>query len=288
MKILIAGCGDVGSALATRLLADRHEVFGLRRRVDALPPGLGRVAADLARPETLGSLPRDLDVVVYAAGPGSADEAAYRAAYVEGQRHLARALAEQGGPPGRWIFTSSTAVYGQSQGEWVDEDSPTAPVRFSGKVLLEAEALADASAAEAGVLRLGGIYGPGRTRLVDSVREGRARLRPGPPHYTNRIHRDDAAAALQCLVEARSLPARVLGVDGSPADENEVLCFLAALLGRPEPPQAGDDEPGPARRAGSKRCRNARLVSLGFRAKYPSYREGYAALIRAEAERKVS
>jgi nucleoside-diphosphate-sugar epimerase len=274
----------VGCALAVRLMEADHEVYGLRRRVDALAPGIVPVAADLTRPDTLESVPGDLDVVVYTAGPRSGDESAYRAAYIDGQRHLAGALRRAGDPPRRWLFTSSTAVYGQSGGEWVDESSPTEPTRFSGKVLLEAEALADGAGASACALRLGGIYGPGRTRLVESVREGRARLRPGPPHYTNRIHRDDAAAALDCLVHVDRLPDRVLGVDGAPADDNEVLRFLAAELGLPEPPEAGEDEPLPPRRAGSKRCRNVRLVAAGFRAKYPSYREGYAELIRTEVE----
>lgn len=272
----------MGCELATRLLRAGHEVYGLRRRVEALPDGVRPVAADLARPEDLVDLPADLDVVVYAAGPRSGDEAAYRAAYVDGQRNLADALSRSGGPPERWLFTSSTAVYGQSGGEWVDERSPTEPARFSGRVLLEAEALADRCGRRACALRLGGIYGPGRTRLLDSVREGRARLRPGPPHYTNRIHRDDAAAALHCLIGAEPLADRVLGVDGSPADENEVLRFLAGLIGVPEPPEAEEGEPLPPRRAGSKRCRNARLVATGFRARYPSYREGYAALLRSE------
>jgi nucleoside-diphosphate-sugar epimerase len=282
VEVLIAGCGDVGCVLALRLLEGGDVVHGLRRRVDALPPGVLPVEADLGDPSTLGTLPRAIEAVVYSAGPRSGDEAAYRAAYVEGQRHLAESLARLGVRPRRWIFTSSTAVYGQSDGEWVDETSPTEPTRFSGRILLEAEAFADTAAPEPAALRLGGIYGPGRTRLIDSVRSGRARLRPGPPHYTNRIHRDDAAAALHCLLRADRMPDRVLGVDGVPADENEVLCFLARALGVPEPVEAEPEEVLPPRRAGSKRCRNARLVSLGFRARYPSYREGYAALIRAE------
>ncbi len=286
MRILIAGCGDVGCRLATRLVASGHDVFALRRSADRLPPGVRPIAADLSRPSDLVDLPGELDVVVYTAGPRGGGEPAYRSAYVEGQQNLRDALADAGATPRRWLFTSSTAVYGQDSGEWVDEDSTTEPTRFSGRILLEGEAFAATAAAETCVLRLGGIYGPGRTALIDSVREGRARLRPGPPHYTNRIHADDAAAALLRLVHADALPPCVLGVDGSPADSNDVLCFLAESLGLPQPPEEDPDSSGSdasastRRRAGSKRCRNARLVSLGFLPSYPSYREGYASLLK--------
>jgi nucleoside-diphosphate-sugar epimerase len=292
-RILIAGCGYVGSALGAALAGEGHEVWGMRRGDAPLPDGVHPLRADLTAPRTLASLPARTDVVVFAAGPraarGQAGEEAYRAIYLEGLGHLLHALAERGERPARVYLTSSTAVYGQDAGEWIDETSPTEPSRFSGDVLLAAESLLLAGPLPGTVVRFGGIYGPGRTRLVEAVRAGRARVRPGGPHYTNRVHRDDAAGILHHLIgreiggagrEGGSVrpEAIYLGVDCEPADEAEVLRWIARELGAASPPEAAPGELGP-RRAGSKRCRNARLLSSGYRFRYPSFREGYRELL---------
>ncbi len=294
--VLIAGCGYVGSALAAELVGDGHRVWGLRRTPDALPGGVAPLAFDLADPEALRALPDALgtapDVVVYAAGPGARSEAAYRRAYVDGPGQLADALGEL--RPARAFFVSSTSVFGQSDGEWVDETSPTEPAGFPGRVLLEAEARFGERWAGAVVLRLGGIYGPGRTRLLESVRSGRARCRPGGPHYTNRIHRDDAAGALRHLIALERPQSLYLGVDTEPADECEVLRYVARCLDAPDParPREGDADSdvvgGAPRRAGSKRCSSRRLSESGYGFRFPSYREGYAALAGRDRESGVS
>lgn len=288
LRVLVAGCGYVGSALAAELARDGHAVFGLRRRPVGLPPKVTPVAADLSDPTTLGSLPRGLDVVVYGAAADGFTDDAYRAAYVDGPRHLLAALVAAGEHPRRVLFTSSTAVYGQSRGEWVDETSETHPAGFSGARLLEGEAVVLGGPFPGTVLRLGGIYGPGRTRLVESVRRGEARLRPGPPLYTNRIHRDDCAGALRHLISRDAAERVYLGVDAEPADERDVLRWLARTLGVPEPTEAAAEPAGAgapggrgARPRGSKRCSSARLVASGYRLRFPSFREGYADVIRS-------
>jgi nucleoside-diphosphate-sugar epimerase len=136
-------------------------------------------------------------------------------------------------------------------------------------------------------LRLGGIYGPGRTRLVESVRSGRAASRPGPPHFGNRIHRDDAAGALAHLttlaLAGLELESLYLGVDDEPSDEALVLRWIASQLGMPElPMRDGEAAPGARdanRPASNKRCSNARLRATGYRFRFPTFREGYAAAI---------
>jgi nucleoside-diphosphate-sugar epimerase len=278
-RILIAGCGYVGSALARRLAAAGHRVHGLRRRPEGLPAGVHPVAADLLDPASLRALPAALDAVVYAASAGGGAEPAYRAAYVDGLRNLLDALACLSEPPRRAIFTSSTAVYGQHGGEWVDETSATEPADFRGRILLEAERLLAAGPFRATALRLGGIYGPGRTRLVESVRAGGVTIQPGGPWWTHRIHRDDCAGALAHLLALPEPEAVYLGVDDEPADRGEVLRWLAARLGAPEPRVANDAAADPDARGGNKRCSNARLRASGWRPLFPTYREGYAALI---------
>ncbi|MDH4017654.1 MAG: SDR family oxidoreductase [Actinomycetota bacterium] len=277
-RLLVVGCGYVGASLAERAIGDGDTVFGLRRSEAPLPAGVEAIRADVSSPLAPGSLPEDLDAVVYAVAAKSRDEAVYRAAYVDGLRHVLEALRQAPKPPRRLVFTSSTAVYGQAAGEWIDETSETSPRSFSGRILLEAEALLADAPCEGVALRLGGIYGPGRTSRLRAVAEGRITVRDGAPHYTNRIHRDDAAGAIQCLLAAPSAPAIVLGVDDEPVDEATLADWMAELVGAPAPRRVAPDEATPPR-AGSKRCRNDLLRSLGYDFAYPTYREGYASLL---------
>jgi nucleoside-diphosphate-sugar epimerase len=278
-RILIAGCGYVGTALAERLVAEGHVVWGLRRDPAGLPPGVRPLAADLTDPGTLRNLPSGLKCVVYTAAPDRLDDEAYRTIYVEGLSHVLDALRRQGQEPRRIFFTSSTVVYAQANGEWVDETSPTEPVHFSGTRMLEAEGLVRSGPFPATVLRLGGIYGPGRVGLIERVRRGEAVCIDGPPTYTNRIHRDDCAEALRHLMSLLQPEDLYLGVDHEPAEECEVLRWLAAQLGA-HPPRVGPPAGlGPRRQRGNKRCRNAKLVASGHIFRFPTFREGYSALL---------
>src|SRR3972149_125299 len=189
-NVLIAGCGYVGTAWGPRLASEGHVVWGLRRRTDALPPNIGPLVADLTVPETLRALPPGLDVVFYTASADASDDDSYRAAYVEGLHNLLRALDHQRQVLRRVFFTSSTGIYAQASGAWVDETSPTEPAEFSGIRMLEGERLLLGSPFPATVLRLGGIYGPGPTPLIDRVRRGLAGCPGGAPLYTNRLHPD--------------------------------------------------------------------------------------------------
>jgi nucleoside-diphosphate-sugar epimerase len=289
-RILIAGCGDVGTALGRNLSAAGHEVWGLKRRPTDLPAGIQPLAADLTDPATLTVLPAALDYVVYSAAAAGFGEEAYQAAYVAGVRHLLDALRRAGQQPKRLLFTSSTSVYAQNQGEWVDEDSPAIAEGFSGRCIRQGEQLLWDSGWPAVAIRFGGIYGPGRTRLIDSIRDGTATRSAGPPLYTNRIHRDDCARVLEHLLFLPEPAPLYLAVDDDPAPLNEVLSWLAVQLGVPEPALVSTPPSKPGARTrdvasrmrASKRCRNVRLRASGFLFHYPSYRDGYAALLRQE------
>lgn len=280
MRVLIAGCGDVGIATGLRLAQQGHEVFGLRRNTNALPQPIKPVAADLADLST-APLPT-VDHVVYCAAAKSFDEATYRAVYVTGLANLMARLEAQGQQIRRLIFTSSTGVYGPSNGAWVDETTPTEPPRFSGKILLEAESLVAYSSIPGVVVRLSGIYGPGRTRLLTSVQQG-ASYPPDPPAYGNRIHRDDCAGILTHLLQVPSPESIYLGTDDHPAPMQEVADWLRqqiALAGQPLT-EAGVTSPP---RRSSKRCSNQRIKNSGYRFTYPSYKDGYPDVIKAWAE----
>jgi nucleoside-diphosphate-sugar epimerase len=282
VKILIAGCGDLGTETGLRFVAAGHEVVGLRRRVELLPGSIVPLAADLTA--ELPPLPGDVEVVVVAPSAGGRSAAAYRAVYLDGLGRVLDGLDRAGAAPRHVLSVSSTAVYGVTDGSWVDEDTPTEPASATGEVLVAAEELLAASPFATTSLRLAGIYGPGRTRLIDQVRRGEARLATRPAH-TNRIHRDDAAAAIVHLSTRVEQPAPCyVGVDHAPVDRNEVLRFLAAELGLPAPPAATDGDTGRSR-GGDKRARNDRLLATGFGFRYPTYREGYRAVLAGEGSR---
>jgi nucleoside-diphosphate-sugar epimerase len=268
--VLVAGAGDVGTRLARRLVAEGRRVFALRRGEVAGGDGIVWLRGDLTRPETLSGLP-DVDALVFAPAPDARDEAAYRAVFVEGLRHVLEALPKR---PKRTLFTSSSAVYGEHGGDWIDETTPPSPPGFNGRVLLEAERWLASQGVGGVSLRLAGLYGPGRTQLFDRLREGRAAVPRGHHVFANRIHVDDAAAALACLLDVAFPEPVYVGADDTPLPIDELYDHLAHLLGVALPLEG----PAPAG-VGNKRLSNARLRATGFRCEWPDARDGYAALI---------
>lgn len=280
-SVLIAGCGDVGSRLANQLLPLNWVVYGLRRDISKLPAGVKGVAGDLfisTRPDSWPSVP--IDYLVYCATPTNRDEDGYRAAYVEGLRRVLQWLNDAGQQPKRIIFVSSSSVYGQQHGEWVNELSATDASGFSGKVMLEAEQVALQSAIPATIVRLTGIYGPGRSDLSNRVRQGYS-VAIDPPVYGNRIHSDDAAGLLAYLLNADAQGAELddcyIGVDDAPAPLAEVVQWMREYLGVTQWAQNES-----LRRSGSKRCSNARARALGWAPRYATYKQGYEALLGPE------
>jgi hypothetical protein len=257
-RVLIAGCGYVGCALGELLARDGLEVYGLRRRAGPLPAGVTPIVADLAMPASLLGLPERIDYAFYLAGPSGREDAFYRTAYVDGLGNLIARFTEMGQRPKRIFFASSTSVFEQDKGEWVDETTPAEPQHYTGRRLLEAEALLLGSDFAGTVVRFAGIYGR-------------------RPRWTNRIHRDDCAGALRHLMRLVSAEKLYLGVDCEPAEESALLRWLAGAVGAPPPRADRDAAEAPAR--GNKRCRNDRLRASGYQFLYPTYREGYTALL---------
>ena len=277
-SVLIAGCGDIGSRLATQLLDKGWQVYGLRRSIERLPAGVTGIAGDLFSAQCPTQWPKgQIDYVVYSAAATDHDEAGYQAAYVDGLTHTLSWLKQNGQQPKRLLFVSSSGVYGQKNGEWVDEMSPAQATSYSGRIMLEAEQVALKSGIPASTVRLTGIYGPGREWMLGQVRKG-YRVAVDPPLYGNRIHADDAAGLLAFLLDAdlqgKTLDDCYIGVDNDPAPLAEVVGWLRERLG-----VTAWAEEASVRRAGSKRCSNARAKALGWEPRYPSYREGYGEIL---------
>ncbi|MGE0356142.1 MAG: NAD-dependent epimerase/dehydratase family protein [Burkholderiales bacterium] len=273
-RVFIAGAGYVGTVAAQLLAQAGHEVAVGRRTPGDAP---GAHAMDVLRPETFPPALGAADCVVYCVSADASTPEAYRAAYVDG---LARVVAAASrGAAKRLVFVSSTGVYGQDDGSVVDEASPAEPRGFTGRTLLEGEALAAAAPLEATTIRFSGIYGPGRDRLVRVVREGRPVSAASRAAITNRIHRDDCARAIAHLVGRSSVDPLYLGTDEAPTAMGEILDWLAARLGVAPPPLGEDSPEVPSRRGGAKRLSSARLRASGFAFRYPTYREGFAAIL---------
>jgi nucleoside-diphosphate-sugar epimerase len=269
-KLLLAGCGFLGEAAAVFFAEAGWQVVALTASAESAAHLAGMpfpvLAADISSPAALASVRAahgPFDLVVHCASSGRGDAEAYRRVYVAGARALAGVF-----PEARLLFTSSTSVYAQTSGEWVDEISPAEPDRETGRALLAAEAIA--LAAGGCVLRLAGLYGPGRSVLLQRMRDGSAVLEDGGARWINQIHRDDAARALLAVARAGAPGAIYNAADDTPAMQREVYRWIADFLGRPLPP---DGPANPSRKRGwtSKRVSNARLRTLGWAPVFPSY-----------------
>lgn len=275
-RILIAGCGYVGWQLAQELASEAaHEIYCLRRHAPEgwVPrPGLRWFEADMAR-ESLSFLPDALDFAVFAAAPGGGLPEAYREIYVQALGNVLDHLTKTGAPGNRLVLTSSTSAYANTDGAAVDEASPAEGSGPTGKVICEGERLLRKGDV---AVRFGGIYGPGRTTMITAVRN-RTVIAHEHSVFTNRIHRDDAAGILRHMLAIDKPESVYNGVDSAPAPRAEVLTWLAEQLGVPIARSPGSEDPALLR--GNKRVLNARLLASGYQLRYPTYREGYEALL---------
>jgi nucleoside-diphosphate-sugar epimerase len=275
-SVLIAGCGYVGSALGASLAEEGIEVWGIRRDIGALPPGVRGVECDLLDRRAIEQLPRAYDSLVFCLSAGGRGTlSVYRSVYVEAFRRLLDHCAFR-----RVVFVSSTGVFGQRSGDWVDETSETKPLIDSGRAMLEAETLTRSGEGERIVVRFSGIYGPGRTRLVRMVEERRAVCVRDQPRFLNQIHRDDCVGVLRHLLNIPRPESLYLASDSEPATRAAVCSWIAERSGQ-EPPETieADDPRIKEDLRGNKRCRNDRLLESGYRFLFPSFREGYAGLV---------
>ncbi len=270
--------------LGAELVRQGHEVFGLRRTESAelRPPGIVPLQGDITQPRTLAALPREFDWVVNcaASGGGTADE--YRRLYRDGTDNLLAWLA--GFPPRKFVYTSSTSVYGQDDGSLVTEASATEPAADTGRVLLETEQrllLAARNGFPAMVLRVAGIYGPGRGHAFRQFLRGEARIEGDGSRFLNMIHRDDLVGVIVAALE-HGRPGEIYNAaDNEPVRQAAFFEWLAEKLQRPLPPRvAANEEAWRKRGLTNKRVSNAKLrEELGCRLRYPDFRAGYAAEI---------
>ncbi|PSP83737.1 NAD(P)-dependent oxidoreductase [Halobacteriales archaeon QS_6_64_34] len=287
-RVAILGCGYVGLELG-RQLADGHDVVGVRRSESGLQAiedaGFEAVKADVTDGDSLAAVP-DADWVVFAASSGGRGADVAREVYVEGLQTAIDHFWTREDAPERLVYTSSTGVYGDHNGAWVDEETPLDPQTGKTEVLAEAERVARERPTEYGghgtVARYAGLYGPERYRL-ERYLEG-----PVTAGYLNMVHRADAAGSVRFLLEADHREEVVLMVDDEPVEKWGFADWLAEACGVAFPPKQTTEErladpdlseTAKRRIRTSKRCSNDRLRGLGYDLAYPTFREGYRAAV---------
>lgn len=269
-RILIAGCGYVGQATADLFHDAGWEVEGWTASAESAAKLSDKryptVAVDIADADHVAAHAKSFDAVIHCASTRGGDVALYRRVYLTGAGNLLERFDQA-----TIVFTSSTSVYAQENGEWVTEESAAAPQHETGKILRETEELV---LSHSGIVaRLAGIYGPGRSALLKRFSSGEATIDPENDHFVNQAHRDDIAAALLLLLSRRVDAAQIYNiVDDEPILQSECYGWLAAKLNRPLPPVGGSAS-GRKRGRSNKRVSNAKLRRLGWTPGYPSFSE---------------
>ncbi|WP_227355311.1 SDR family oxidoreductase [Haladaptatus salinisoli] len=285
MNVAIIGCGYVGLELGRQLVRAGHDAVGVRRSADGVRAvenaGLTGVRADATDADSLAAVP-DAVAVVYAASADGRDSDAARAAYVDGLRTTLEHFAGRDSPPERTVYTSSTGVYGDRGGAWVDESTPLEPTTERQEILAEAERIArDASPGNWTITRFAGLYGPDRYRLE--------RYLDGPvgERYLNLIHRDDAAGAVRYVLdEGVARNDTLLVADDEPVRKPTLAGWLAERCGveRPSTEREAETEPTSERTRAGKRCSNEKLRKTGYELRYPTFRDGYRDAVSSYGE----
>jgi nucleoside-diphosphate-sugar epimerase len=288
MRVLIVGCGYVGLPLGAQLVHQGHEVFGVRRSPEGdgalRDAGIKPVAADITKPSDVAQLPGPFDWVVNCVSSTHGGVEEYRRVYLQGTRNLLDWLAAAA--PKKFVYTSSTSVYGQTDGSSVKETSPAEPSAETSRVLVETEQLLLAAARErkfpAIVLRVAGIYGPDRGHLFLQYLKNEARIEGDGARFINMIHRDDLVTAIIAALKNGRGGEIYNAVDDEPIAQIHFLRWLSETLGKWMPPAAGEGK-NPERKRGNthKKVQNRKLkMELGFQFKYPNFRIGYTAEIQ--------
>ncbi|MDD1605152.1 MAG: NAD-dependent epimerase/dehydratase family protein [Methylococcaceae bacterium] len=274
-KILIIGCGIIGTELARVLTIKGHHVTGVRRNPPPSNGDIHIVRANINSATALEKLDNDFDHLFFIVSADGRTEQSYREVYEIGLNNVLHKFAHL-----PWIFVSSTSVYGQSQGEWVNEDSIAQPDNFNSQLIRQAEQQVTALNPQNTVVRFSGIYGAGREYLLNKAKQSPI-IQQTPPYFTNRIHQDDCVQVLAFLLEKKlagiTLAQYYLASDNDPAPLYEVISWMAQQLNCPAPPikaSTSDDTL-------NKRCDNQRLKALGYQFSYPSYKDGYTKLIQS-------
>lgn len=280
MNTLLMIGGELCTRVANALAHDRWKIIGIRRTQVSkeLAGPITWYQADLASPQSLSFLGEStfasVSHVLYAPSPDSRSAAHYESVYPQGLGTLLSTL-----PAGcierlqRCILVGSSAVWAPSK-TWVDEDTPPIAANFRARALLQAEEILHTHVplGAAVALRLSGLYGPGRTHLLNALRAGTIPAPDGPGHWSNRIHIADAASACAHLLTLPAPEPLYIGTDNCPLPTSTLYDSVAKLLGAPTPARKYCDPSG-------KRLSNNRLRASGWTPSWGSALDWYKSVL---------
>ena len=275
VRVLIVGFGYVGQLLGQLLKADGHTVYGVKRThqhtlIDQL------IQKDIMHLDD-ADLP-EIDFVVYCPSSDARDEMAYQKVYADGADHVLSLLEQRAHKP-RFIYVSSTRVYEQDHGEWVDETAECVGNDPLAKCILAGEARVMRSTLNHKVVRCSGLYGPNRHYLLDALQNGAARLCHSL-RFSNRIHTLDCARMLYHMMRIRYNERLYIASDSEPTPINTIVAWLSATTGIALPEMKHDDSPEPDDGRSNKKLNNARLLHTGFRFEFSNYRQGFKHILQ--------
>jgi nucleoside-diphosphate-sugar epimerase len=295
MRVLIVGCGYVGTPLGAELVRLGHEVFGVTRSgsrsAELEQAGIKPLVADISNRESLSQLPTGSDWVVNTTASGHGGVEEYQQVYLQGTRNLIDWLSAS--MPKKFVYTSSTSVYGQTDGSLVKETSSTQPVAETAKVLVQTEnVLLDAARAQkfpAVILRVAGIYGPERGHLFKEYLKAVAQADRGSlptiggkaDRLLNMIHRDDVVGCIIAALKSGRAGEIYNAVDNEPVQQLHFVRWLSETLGYYMPEFVDSEGLERKRAATQKKVSNRRItMEMGYQFRYPTFRQGYTAEIQ--------
>ncbi len=276
MNILVVGYGYLGSPLVKKLYQKGHKIWVIKKNplTDPAPKDITFSFLDITKPLHVKA-PFHLDGIVYLVSSHSYSEESYKKTYLDGLNHIIQ-YTQENYPAARIIFSSSTSVYGDMQGDWVDETSPTNPLYFNGKIILEAEKALQQSKCRSTIVRFAGLYGPGRTGMFQRISS--KEIPPHEAYYLNLIHQSDAVGILEFLLEKDHPKEVFIAVDKKPVKTTEIQVWLRKnkIEFSSSLPQTGS----PKRKRAEKRCSQAKITKSGYQFQYPDFSQGLKNIIK--------
>ncbi len=270
--VLIIGFGYLGNILAKLLLKHEHMVSAIKRSPLSDQNNINFTFKDILA-TTIDDL-TDANYVVYCAAPTSHNSIDYQHIYHDGVNHILNHLEKKETPPSRFIYVSSTSVYGYTDGRWVDEDSPVKPKSKNAEILLAAEQRVKQSTLDTVIIRFSGIYGPHRMPLVDAVRQKKAHI-CYDTRYSNRIHVIDCARMIYHIMHLQEHQGLYIGSDSEPTAINTIVSWLSTHMGIKLPEARHKNSPEDITHSSNKRLSNARILHSGFRFEFNNFHQGF-------------
>lgn len=272
VNVLIIGYGYLGKALGKLLHTHHHQIFAIKRKATIDDQHIQFIYKDIHH-LTTADLPNS-DYVIYCPSADKRDQKSYDYTYLQGVTHILKLYETKEQKPGKFIFISSTSVYETQDGSWVDENTPCDPVSATAKILLQAEKVVSESELETTIIRFSGIYGPGRTHLMDQIRQKNFHL-CFDTRFSNRIHIIDCARMIYHVMHLKVNQNLYIGTDCEPTPINTISAWLSSHMGIQLPEDKHRKNEDIQEHKSNKQLSNEKILHTGFRFEFENFHRGF-------------